>query len=261
MSREVFSLILKRISDEKLPVNKIFISGMGEPLSDPDLINKLNQFKQNQFRLKLFTNASLLTAEKTQFLLNANLEEINISFNGTNPSQYRKVMGLDYKRTHDNLSRFLKQKNKKNLTKPAVRISTVLISENEGDAKKHLDYWKKRADSVTVTRAHGWGGAVTPATDFKYRKSNRTYPCRSLWHTFNLDSRGNFVICCRDYESKHILGNIKTTAFRKAWEHPVLKKFRQAHLDYREKSLPEMCRMCNFPYQDGVEWYLPRSAD
>ncbi len=261
MSDEIFNKIVSRIKNEKLPINKVFFSGMGEPLTDPKLLNRIEAIKKLNLPVRLYTNASLLTARKARKLVALQVDEVNISFNGTNPREYQVIMGLNFRQTVGNINNLLKIKREAGSSKPAIQISSIVIRENEKSIKKHLANWRDKVDSVTVSLAHQWGGGVKMNVKPQASSLKRIYPCRSLWHTFVIDSNGNFVVCCRDYESKHVLGNVTTHSFADAYQSPVLKKFRRLHLQYSLEKLPKMCRKCNFPYQGGVEWLMPRSID
>ena len=259
MDKKTFTKILERISQEKLSVNKVFFSGLGEPLSDPDLVSRIARVKELGFWVRLYTNASLLTPEISRQLVELGLNEVNISFNGVTPEQYRKIMSLDFAKTVANINCLIEQKRKFGKRLPKTQISLIAIEENRQTVERHFQNWVGKVDSVTVSRAHEWGGKIK--SKIKNQKLKMVYPCRSLWHTFNIDSQGNFVICCRDFESKYILGNIQTHSFAEIQRSTVLKHFRRLHLSYSQWKLPKICQFCNFPYQEGVEWFLPRSID
>jgi len=261
MDRRTFNKIVARIKREGPPINKVFFSGMGEPLTDPNLIFRIKVMKKMGFPVRLYTNASLLSPEISRQLVDLKVDEINISFNGTTPVQYKKIMSLNFKRTASNIDTLIKIKKKNLSSKPFVQISSIVVEENRGSIRKHIDNWKSRADSVTVSLAHEWGGGVKTSLKSEGQSLKLVYPCRSLWHTFVIDSQGNFVVCCRDYESKYVLGNIYTHSFADIQKSETLKRFRRLHLKYLQEKLPKMCQKCNFPYQSGIEWFLLRSID
>jgi MoaA/NifB/PqqE/SkfB family radical SAM enzyme len=43
MDQPTWEMIISRLKKEKLLINKVFFSGMGEPLIDPDLINRIRE--------------------------------------------------------------------------------------------------------------------------------------------------------------------------------------------------------------------------
>lgn len=265
MAKRTFDKVVARIKKEKLPINKVFFSGLGEPLTDPHIIKRIEAIKKLGISVKLYTNASLLMPKISRQLVNLGLDEINISFNGTTSKRYQKVMSLNFVKTTRNIKTLLMTKKAKQSLLPKVQISLVITSGDKDEIKDHLRNWSSKVDSVTVSRVHEWGGGVEIGSKFKTQSAGRepekTYPCRSLWHTFNIDSRGNFTICCRDYESKYILGNIHAHSFAEIQKSSVLKNFRSFNLKYSQRGLPKICQKCNFPYQEGVEWFLPRFID
>lgn len=261
MDEKTFETIIKRIKKERMPINKVFLSGMGEPLIDKGLIERIRTLKKMGLWIRLYTNASLLTQKASEELISIGLDEINISFNGTNRSNYGKVMGLDFDKTVKNIKSLVMARNSFNKRKPLIQTSLIATKENEKDIRNYLERWQGVVDLVTVTKPHQWGGGVKIKSKLAFNDGFVTYPCRSLWHTFVIDSAGNFVVCCRDYESNHILGNVKKDSFSKIREKTLLKEFRKKHLRYSLEELPPICKQCNFPYQGGVEWFMPRSLD
>jgi len=261
MTQDTFEKIVAQVKKERLRINKVFFSGLGEPLVDPKIISRLKVFKDLGFRVKLYTNASLLTREIAKQLVALELDEMNISFNGVTPEQYQKVMGLDFSKTVANINALLEARNAVRSRLPNIRISSIITKENEEDIEKHIQNWSDKADSVTVSLPHEWGGAIDITSETRITKSKRTYPCRSLWHTFMIDSNGDFAVCCRDHESRYVLGNINRHSFSDVQKSPVMNRFRRLNLGYSREKLPKICRNCNFPYQAGVELYLPRSTD
>jgi radical SAM protein with 4Fe4S-binding SPASM domain len=259
MSDKIFRLIIKRIKEEKLPIYKVYISGFGEPFTDPKLLSRIKLLKKLGLFVSFYTNASLLTQNIADSLVDMGLDEINVSFNGVTSSQYRQVMKLSYEKAEKNINMLLKARQKKQSRLPYVRISSVIVKQNESDIRKHIEKWGKKANAVSVSLAHEWGGSVKIDALHHLKRTKRTYPCRSLWHTLAIDCSGNFVICCRDYESKTILGSILRNSFSAVLKNKTLATFRNKHLRYEEDQLPPICRNCNFPYQDGFEWITPRS--
>ena len=261
MDKAVFNKIVARIKKEKLLINKVFFSGMGEPLSDRHLISRIAVIKKLGLPVRLYTNGSFLTAEISRQLVDLKVDEMNISFNGATPEEYHKIMGLDFKKTVANINTLLRIKKNTGSPKPSLQISSIVIEDNKKTIKKHIQNWQDKVSSVTVSLAHQWGGGVGIKSQFQSQNPKKVYPCRSLWHTFVVDSRGNFVLCCRDYESKYVLGNIATHSFADIQKSKILKTIRHLHLQYAQEKLPKICQKCNFPYQEGVEWLMPRSMD
>lgn len=258
MNSQVFKKIVDRIKKEKLAINKVYLSGFGEPLTDKKFLSRLKRLKSLGLTVSFYTNASFLTETIARRLIELKVDEVNISFNGVTPHQYQQIMNLDYEKTVNNINTFLKLKKNMGARLPFIRISSIIIKENQKDIDKHLKKWAA-TDLATVSQAHQWGIKMS---NVKSQISNVkvVYPCRSLWHTIAVDSSGNFIVCCRDYESKYVLGSVMKNSFHEIMNSSILNSFKEKHLSFDEAKLPPMCRGCNFPFQNGVEWWLPRSA-
>jgi len=261
MSEEVFASIISRLKKENPLINKVFMSGFGEPLTDPKFLDRAKQIKLLGHLVKFYTNASLLTSKISKQIIDLKIDEINISFNGTSPKEYKKIMGLDYRRTISNINNLIKEKIDKDSKYPKIQISSIVVKENEKAVGRHLRYWSSKVDSVTISKSHQWGRESPVDNKVCLSRSAQTYPCRSLWHTIVIDCQGNYVLCCRDYESRYVLGNIKNQSFSDIRNSPLLKKFKNKHLEYNKDNLPDICKWCNFPYQGGAEWFVSRNFD
>jgi len=261
MEQRTFDQIVRRIKEFKLPINKVFLSGMGEPFLDQSIVQRIKTLKGLGLYLKIYTNASVLTKNICQKLIEFKVDELNISFNGADKASYQKVMRLNFDKTLANINQLIKLKEKNNTSLPKIRISMVLAKKNEAGVKNYLENWQNKVDSVTVSLAHQWGGGVRVKSKNRFLKQKITYPCRSLWHTVVVDSSGNYVICCRDYESKFVLGHVFNHAIDEIRNSKFIKEFRQKHLRFNQDSLPKICKSCNFPFQNGVEWLVSREID
>ena len=261
MNQATFNQVIKRIKQFNLPINKVFLSGMGEPLLDNNIVKRIKKLKSLGLNLKIYTNASVLTKKIAQKLIDFKVNELNISFNGFDKVSYEKIMRLDFNQTIKNINQLIKLKKQAGTDLPKIRVSMILEKENELGVKGYLQNWQNKVSSVTVSLAHEWGGGISPKTRNQFYKTQRVFPCRSLWHTIMIDSSGNFVICCRDYESKFVLGNVFNCSIAKIRGSKVIKLFKKQHFLFKNNELPKMCQQCNFPYQNGIDWLMPRSLD
>lgn len=259
MSDEIFNLILKRINDEKIPIDYIWMSGFGEPLIDSKIFDRLKILKQNGYRTKISTNGSLLKSDKVEELIKSGLDEINISFNGANKKDYEKVMkNLQYDRTLSNIHLLIRRRREKNLNRPIINISSVLTSQNEEKVASHISNWKNLVDSVKVGQVHRWGNHEKMSSGIETKLTNHIFPCRSLWISIVIAWNGDVIPCCVDYEGKIKLGNIKNNSLKEIWRGKEISEIRTAHLKRSLDNLPKICQNCNIPFRHGLAWFLQK---
>ena len=148
MEMVLFKQIVDEFALEKLPLLKFVFAGIGEPTLDPLLPDKIRYLKEKlpQIPVQLTTNASLLTEKRSKELIDAGLDKIIISFNGTSKESYESVMGhLKYETTMQNLLHFL---NLRKNGKPNLTISCVRLDANANDFAKMAEFWREKGVQV-----------------------------------------------------------------------------------------------------------------
>jgi MoaA/NifB/PqqE/SkfB family radical SAM enzyme len=73
------------------PPPEVLFGGLGEPLSHPHIADMVRQVKELGSSVELITNATLLTREVSQRLIEAGLDMLWISLDGATPESYRDV--------------------------------------------------------------------------------------------------------------------------------------------------------------------------
>ena len=256
MTDTTFNLILKRLKQEKINPLVFILNGFGEPLTDKQIFSRISKIKNSfpQSIVKIYSNISLL--HNPLPLLNSGLNEINISFNGYNRQSYQKTMKISYQRSLNNLKKLIKQRQAKQ-SELKIRISMVLTRENQSQKNKFIKRWASLVDSISINKAHTYSQSVSETADkhkINYHSKN-TFPCKYIWNTINIDVNGQVTLCCLDYDSKHIFGNIKKQSILKTFYSPKFNKIRQIHLHKNLSKIP-ICQTCYTPYKNGVEWLI-----
>jgi len=257
MSQVTFKRIVTQIKKEGIRPSVFLLNGFGEPLIDPNLVDRIKTLKANfpYSKIKFYTNLSLATNKLIKAIVKSELDEINISLNGYNSQSYKQIMSLDYNQTIKNLKILIstKQQYKHNLK---IRISMTLVKNNQKLAKNFIKKWQTYVDSVSVNKIHDYAGNVNNDTgNFKINLKKATFPCRYIWDTINFDVDGNIVLCCLDYESKYKFGNINTSSILHSFYSSKFKAIRRKHLAFQSKQI-DICRHCYTPYKNGVEWLV-----
>lgn len=259
MDDKTFNKIITQLETEKINPQAFILNGFGEPLIDPQIIDRIKIIK-NKFpnsKVKFYSNLNLATKKIINGLVKSNLDEINISLNGYNSQNYQKVMKIDYLKTINNLKSLIKTK-KENNSQLKIRLSMTLVKHNEKSATKFIKKWAKIVDSVSVNKVHNYNNSVKDSSNkFKINFQKTAFPCKYIWDTITFDVKGEVVLCCLDYESKYIFGKIETTPILKSFYSSKLEAIRNKHLSSQLKDI-EICRHCYTPYKNGVEWLVKK---
>jgi len=253
MSQKDFEKIIENIAPYA-PIKYVTITGFGEPLADKNIIEKIKYLNEKypNYKISIYTNASLLTKELTEKLLRLKILKINFSINGTKKS-YKRIMDLDYDSTVANIDYFLKRKKELGKKFPLTNVSAMLIKDNKNDMEDFKKYWMKKVDSVMIYLPSDWAGAVDVGVVDKVPFRFKRWPCSVLWKWVSIDVNGDLLMCCRDYESKIVFGNLKEQNLSevlgsKKWK-DLLKN--QARYNFNTP----ICNKCDNCFDSSLDWW------
>ncbi len=250
MTMDVFRVVVDKVAGSGAPINLITHAGLGEPLIDKHLGERLRYERDvlpKAMRV-VYTNAALLTERKLESLLDAGLDRMSISFNGMRKDTYERVMKLDYDATLANVHAALEYR-----ARTGARFSVVISCvptehHTEEEIREFQEYWRDKADIVVVPPWITWGGA------FDGDKPARQLPCRYLWSILLVNYDGTVIMCCEDYEQKYPLGDLKTQSVLEVFNGDIAVRQRRNQLagNFDE---PEVCRGCAETSKAVVGWY------
>lgn len=248
MNRKVgfmdFSLFKKIVDDcADLKVKEVAIYRLGEPLLDPDFLEKVVYAKKAGIEIvSTNTNASLLDEETATKILNSGLDVIYISLDANSKEVYEKIRkGLDYDIVTKNIERFIELKNRRKTKKPAIIINFCRIADNKDQVKDFIRKWEKHGQ-IWISNTHNWSGkAKIKVKNGSFIK--RVDPCRLLWTELVVSWNGQVPLCCIDYDDKMVLGNLKNGSITDVWCGEKLEKYRKLHLARDFDKMP-ICRTC-----------------
>ena len=104
MSREVFSEIISQVSDKP---RSIHLTQLGEPLLNPNIVDFVNQAKENGHKVGLTTNGTRMTTDMARGLLQAGLDLVIFSFDGATKNTYESIRkGAQYENVLNNIRYF-----------------------------------------------------------------------------------------------------------------------------------------------------------
>lgn len=239
MSYELFVEIAQQAA--RLGIRKFQLSYFGEPLIDPDIIKKIRYAKQLPFeQVRIYTNASLLTTDMADALLDAGLDVINISVDGLSKDEYEKIRTpLSYDVLLQNIHTFIMKRDERNKKKPCVVINHVAMNATSSQTAEFLKLWRQRADIVKIHTEHNWGGHL------KNAHSERVRPCSVPWSQMIIHWNGKIGLCCQDALGSVILGDLSHETLKEAWHNEQREQMRRYHLD-RNFAAAGVCSSCNF---------------
>jgi len=240
MSREIF----RKLADECGKYKSfIRLSGGGEPLLNPEMIELIEYAKLAGARIGLITNGSLLTPERVDRLLACNTDAIEVSVDAADPETYAKVRaGLDFARLMKNIDYTLKRRNDLK-SESKVVVSVVNQKAVENQLQDIVKFWNAMVDNVIVRKYLTWNilneeGSGDPTPYLAQR-----IPCPWPFERINVDTRGRVMFCGYDIAGVTDLGNIMETSIKEIWNGPEMQSRRELLLEGKYEDI-EVCRKC-----------------
>jgi radical SAM protein with 4Fe4S-binding SPASM domain len=232
-------------------VQKIALFLAGEPLLHKDLPYMVAHVVSNGMEARIRTNATLLTAEKSEALLDAGVDFLGISFDGDNKKDYESIrVGADYDQVLENIFTFLRLKKKKGLEKPFVSLQMIKLVDNP---RQQIDpafveqFAGLPIDEFSPINPHNWRGE---RNDIEQRQRGRHYyPCQFLWSALSVAWDGR-VVCCADLNGRHALGDLGKQSLAEVWNGEEVRRHRSLLKSGRNKELP-LCSECHAVWYYG----------
>jgi radical SAM protein with 4Fe4S-binding SPASM domain len=242
--------LFKKIADECGRFNAfIRLTGGGEPLLHPAMVDLIEYAKDAGARIWLNTNGSLLRKDVADRLVTANTDVIEFSVDAADPETYALVRpGLNFDRLLSNMTYIIQRRNE--LKKECKIVASVIIQKIVKDkindiVKFWLDFG---VDEVIKRKFLTWGSSTKLKPDdsgdpLPYLDKFYRIPCPWLFERINVDTRGNVTVCGYDIFGRINLGNLYKQSIREIWRGPELERWRKIHLSRKSTSI-SLCREC-----------------
>lgn len=220
----------------------IKLNDRGEPLLHPDLVEMVSLAKQAGLIDVYFnTNAMLLDEAKARGLVEAGLDRISVSFEGTVKSVYESYrVGAIYEQVLANVRRLRDIRNELGADRPKIRVQSVTVPEMEtAEAKRaYADFWSPAADEVCVLDLKEESAARKPLLDFPH-----SWACPQLFQRVVVWWDGSILPCNEDDRGRLTLGKFGEMGLEQAWRCDRIASLRQAHAQGRAHTVAA-CNQC-----------------
>jgi MoaA/NifB/PqqE/SkfB family radical SAM enzyme len=133
MSEETFERILSGLKDLS-PKPMVFFGGLGEPLFHPKTVEMVERVRAIGAPVELITNGILLDAKRSRRLIDAGIETLWVSLDGSKPESYEDVrLGAELPRVIENIETFRSLRRHSFRPTPEIAISFVALRRNVDD--------------------------------------------------------------------------------------------------------------------------------
>lgn len=217
----------------------------GEPLLHKNLADMVRIARGHGCYTRIHTNATLLTDGKSRELLDAGLDELSFSFDGSGKEDYERIRaGAKYEATLENITRLLSLKKARGSSRPYTILQKIAVDGTQDMAKLREN--EKAFDGLPIDEfkyipIHNWAGEY----DSQFVPTPGDYsPCFYLWYRMVVTWDGLVISCCNDMEGKIVLGDLNKEGVRQIWNGERMMNLRKQFVR-GEYSKLDPCRDCD----------------
>ncbi len=121
----------KGLVDELPSLEKVTLQGLGEPLLAPDLLRMVEYAAARDIRIGFNTNGTFLTRKKSERLVAAGLDWLNVSLDGATAATYESIRdGSDFARVRENVLDLVDVMRAHDAERPTVSLVFVAMRRN-----------------------------------------------------------------------------------------------------------------------------------
>ena len=164
LSMEDYSYILSKFENHTDKLQYLTLHGMGEPLLDKTLPEKVALARDKGFPgIGFATNATHLTPEKSLELLASGLNTIIFSLDGITKQTHESIRyGVNYEQVLKNVLHFIAYRNARGSSSTKVIVRMIRQESNRHEWDAYKTYWNDQlnpdfGDQVSVFDVHNWG--------------------------------------------------------------------------------------------------------
>ena len=237
MPWEIFTKAVDEVSENNCQA--ITLASRGEPTLHPQLGEMLMYIKNKGILdLKLNTNATKLTEKLSRNILDAEVKELVFSVDAGTKETYESIrVKGKFDEVVNNIKNFnIIRNNEYPNSKTTTRISGVKVNDTQ-DIEQMTQFWEQHVDQVSIK------GAIPRWDTYNNEVNQISKPCGQLWERIYVWYDGSINPCDFDYKSKLIVGNIKNTTIKEAWNNLYYKTLRKNHMS-NKRSLHNPCDRC-----------------
>ncbi|MCL4457656.1 MAG: radical SAM protein [Nitrospirae bacterium] len=266
MQPALFYRIVDNLTEYKDHIEMFDLFGLGEPLLDPYIFERIGYVKGKGFRrLAISTNADLLDADKQMALLDTGIETVLFSIDGISKATHESIRhGVSYERVVDNIQSIIRMRDDGGFpTRFIVRFIKQPINMHELESWKM--FWaskisKSKGDLIAVYNMHSWGGEVASKDqilgELSLNIETEKRPCHHIFYNMIILSDGSMPLCSEDFlKAQYGFGNISNNDIMEIYNSEKFNRIREVHISGNKVSI-NPCKECTVLYSEASRVYV-----
>jgi radical SAM protein with 4Fe4S-binding SPASM domain len=226
--------VYRRVIQELSGIGLVSVNfgGFAEPFIHKDWVRFVEAAHEiGMVDTRLITNG-LLLENNYQRILDSNLRNLYVSIDADSQSTYERIRGAGFKKILSSLDRFLTLRKEQERETPVVRVSFVVLEENEAEVDAFINRWLPLVDHLDIQRKFDYTSReIGPA---------KLWSCDHPWKRMSLLANGDIIPCCSFNGRSLVLGNAYSSSASEIWSSVQMSQLR---IDLKDDKI-RTCNIC-----------------
>ena len=243
ISLDLYNSIIEQMVGLRRKRRTINLTGLGEPLLNPNIVSMVKHAKERGFRVGFFSNLTLMDEEMSVGLIDARIDYVQASFDSVCKETFEKMrLGADFDRIVENVKRLVETRNQRAMPYDTrITLFSTVSEENVEEIPKIIELGKSLGvDAVFFGRAHGsrienplsparWKNFLEIKTGTKALEQGDPQCIRGVYVTFDgkVLPCGHFIeMVSREEYSRFAFGDLNSDSLSNIWFSNRYRQFR-----------------------------------
>ncbi|MHA1882800.1 MAG: radical SAM protein, partial [Candidatus Thorarchaeota archaeon] len=199
-----------KVLSEWLPDNAIVMfSGLGECLLNENLERMIHLLKERKISSCIVTNGILLDPDRQQSLIEAGVDQIQISYVAFNEETYQRAIGK--KGNYDRLIKNLQHLSDHKPEDLRVQLNFVDLGYNSNEIASIQEITDAWGFDFFYRRLHSRGGSISESEIIS--EDSTCFRCGTFVSVYFITSDGKIISCSNDVEQRNVIGNFSSISY------------------------------------------------
>jgi len=261
----LFKKIIDELKEFSKPIKVLRLYKEGEPLINPHFADMVKYAKESSriLRIDTTTNGALLKPRLNRQIIDAGLDQINISVNGVSAEQIYKFTKtrLNFEQYCDNIRDLYE--NKGNCE---IYIKSIKENLSPDEQTKFFDIFGNISDRIFLeSLSPAWPEFEFDGIKMNFDSGHYGQPitqrqvCPFIFYIMVINSDGKASLCVGDWKHQLIYGDTRKQSVKDIWLGDVVNSTRIAHLENRrsENSFCGACQVISHGTLENIDAFAP----
>ncbi len=255
MSYELFKKCVDDLSEFPDKLKVLRVTGLGEPLLNRHFPQMVKYAKMNGCAemIESVSNGSLLTHKLSEEIVDAGLDKIRFSIEGTNKEDY-KIIGCHIENWDSFIENFQYLYSIKKQLSIYMKVVDASV-DTEEKQKVFFDTFGNCCDKINIEHISPvWAGFEEINDRFNIghlgvhgEKIKEVNICPDPFYSMIIHCDGTVGICCSDWERIEIIGDVNKEKLIDIWMGPRHRRLLESMLEKGRRKCSKACNKCEYP--------------